>query len=227
MASVEGEPARGPLLHPMLGLDEVRDDIQARPVVESAVVHEGAMWDVRRDVVDLGSGVVTREFLEHTGAVAILALDDADRVLLIQQYRHPVGTRDWELPAGLLDVRGEDPLDAAARELAEEADLTARSWSVLSDVFTSPGGTSEALRIYLARDLDVVPERDRHERTDEEAGMPTGWLPLSELVEAVLTGHLHNSILCLGALAADAARQRGWRTLRPATVPFHAHPGYR
>ena len=101
-----------------------------------------------RDTVDLGEGgVVQREYVQHTGAVGILALDEDGRVLFVEQYRHPVGMTLWELPAGLLDVRGELPLRAAQRELAEEADLRAGRWDLLIDWFNSPGGMTEALRL--------------------------------------------------------------------------------
>ncbi len=210
------------------GAGALRDTLGRRPVRASEVAFSGRIWDVRRDVVDLGeAGEVTREYVEHPGAVAVVALDHADRVALIRQYRHPVGATEWELPAGLLDVDGEPPHEAAARELGEEADLVAARWDVLVDYFSSPGGMSEALRVYLARDLHEVPEADRHERTAEELGMPRRWVPLEDAVEAVLAGRLHNPTAGIGVLAALAARDRGWATLRPADAPWPEHPGRR
>ena len=142
----------------------LRDELLIRSVTSSEVVFEGAVWDVRRDIFELEGETLVREVVDHPGAVAVLALDDEDRALLIRQYRHPVGAHEWEIPAGLLDVEGEDPLVGAQRELLEEADLTADDWWVLTDYFTSPGGMNEAIRIYLARGLHPVPEAERHER---------------------------------------------------------------
>ena len=146
---------------------------------------------------------------------------------MIQQYRHPVGATEWELPAGLLDIHGEAPWLAAARELAEEADLRAEQWHVLADYYASPGGMSEALRVYLARELSDVPESERHPREAEELGMPSGWLDLDDAVTAALTGRLNNVGAIVGVLAAAAARQRGWATLRPADEPWPQHPAFR
>ena len=188
-----------------------------RPVLDSRVVHRGLIWEVVRETVELGdAGTVTREFVRHPGAVAVLALDDDDAVLLLRQYRHPAGAELWEPPAGLLDVPGEDPAEAARRELAEEADLVAARWWVLADYLSTPGGSDEALRVYLARDLSPVPEADRHRREAEEADMEATWLPLDDAVTAVLGGHLRNPSTVVGVLAAAAARARGWVDLRPA-----------
>ena len=205
-----------------------RDSFAPRTVLEHETVYKGLVWDVVRDTVDLGeAGVVQREYVQHTGAVGILALDDEGRVLFVEQYRHPVGMTLWELPAGLLDIKGEDPLDAAKRELAEEADLRADRWDVLADWFNSPGGMTEALRLYLARGLSPVPEAERHEREAEEKGMVTRWVPLDEAREAVLGGELHNPAAVVGVLAACEGLAQDWRTLRPADAPWPEHPLYR
>lgn len=188
-----------------------------RPVLTSDVVHRGLVWDLVRETVELGPySTVVREYVRHPGAVAVIAMDDDDRVLLLRQYRHPVGAQLWEPPAGLLDVAGEDPLEAARRELAEEADLTATQWWVLADYLSSPGGSDEALRVYLARGIAEVPEADRYERVDEEAEMEPAWIPLDDAVTAVLTGRLRNPSTVVGILAAYAARARGWTDLRRA-----------
>ena len=195
--------------------------VVSRPVSESRTVFEGMVWDVVQERVDLGAaGEVTRQFVRHPGAVAVVALDDDERVCLIQQYRHPVRTLEWEVPAGLLDVEAEPPWVAAARELHEEADLRAGRWDVLADYFSSPGGLDEALRVYLARDCAEVPEAQRHVRDGEEHGMPVRWVPLDEAESAVLTGRLHNPSAVVGVLAACAARRRGWSTLRPVDAPW-------
>jgi len=217
-AAEEQQPEQGPLA----------DQLGSRPVTASEVVHHGMIWDVVRETVDLGeAGEVTREFVRHPGAVSVVALDDRDRVAMVQQYRHPVRALEWEVPAGLLDVHGEDPWVAAARELHEEADLRADEWHVLVDYFSSPGGMDEALRVYLARGLSHVPEGDRHEREGEELGMPVRWVDLDEAQDAVLAGRVHNPSAVIGVLAAHAARQRGWGTLRPHDAPWPEHPTQR
>jgi 8-oxo-dGDP phosphatase len=208
--------------------EPVQDLFAPREVLRHEAVYEGLVWDVVRDEVDLGeAGVVRREYVDHPGAVGVLALDGEGRVLVIRQYRHPVGMELWELPAGLLDVAGEGPLEAAGRELAEEADLRAGRWDVLVDWFNSPGGMTEALRLYLARDVRPVPEAERHVREAEEHGMPVRWVPLDELRDAVLTGRVHNPALVIGVLTACAARDQDWRPLRPADAPWPEHPALR
>ena len=192
------------------------------PVVGSDVRFEGRIWDVRRDTVEYAGAHLVRDYIDHPGAVAVLALDDDDRAFLIQQYRHPVRSRDWEIPAGLLDHDGEDPLDGAKRELAEEADLEASEWAVLVDYFTTPGGSNEAIRIYLARGL--APTATPHPREDEEADMATRWVPLDDCVDAVLARDVQNPSLVVSVLAAYAARARDWATLAPASAPWPTHP---
>lgn len=198
----------------------VVDAVAPRPVIATELIHEGIIWDVVRDTVDLGdAGTVRREYVRHPGAVSVLALDDADRVLLLRQYRPAVRQELWEPPAGLLDVPGEPLQAAAARELAEEADLVAARWWTLVDYRSSPGGSDEALRVFLARDLSPVPEAERHTREAEEQGMARAWVPLPDAVEAVLGGRLHNPSTVIGVLAAAAAQARGWTGLRPADAP--------
>jgi 8-oxo-dGDP phosphatase len=199
----------------------IADEQAALQVRSSSTVHHGMIWDVRRDEVDLGDGqTVTREFLDHAGAVGAVVLDARDRVLLLRQYRHPVRSYLWEPPAGLLDVLGEDPQVAAARELAEEADLVADEWHVLVDFYNSPGGSTEAFRCYLARGVREVPVGERHQREHEERNMARAWVDLSEARDLVLAGKLHNPTTVCGVLAAAAARDAGWATLRPADVPW-------
>ena len=200
----------------------LRDEPADLPIVGSEVVFEGRIWDVRRDTVEYGGAHLVRDYVDHPGAVAVLVLDDEDRAFLIQQYRHPVRSRDWEIPAGLLDLDGEHPLDGAKRELAEEADLEASDWTVLVDYFTTPGGNNEAIRIYLARGLR--PTAAPHPRQDEEADMATRWVPLDECVDAVLARQVQNPSLVVSVLAAHAARARGWSTLAPADTPWPTHP---
>lgn len=205
--------------------EELADVFALRQISDEETVHKGMIWDVVRDTVELGAGAVRREYLRHPGAVTVLALDEHERVLFLRQYRHPVRMELWELPAGLLDVEGEPPLLAAKRELAEEADLEAARWDVLIDWFNSPGGSDEALRCYLAR--DVSPAATVFERHDEELGMPLLWVPLEEARDAVLTGRVHNPGAVIGVLAALASRDLGWSTLRPGDAEWPEHPAHR
>ena len=164
-----------------------------------------------------------RDVVIHPGAVGVVALDRDERVLLVSQYRHPVGHRLLEVPAGLLDVPGEPYHLAAARELYEEGHVRADEWQVLVDIFTSPGMTTESTRVFLARGLTAVADVDRHIGVHEEADMPVSWAPLADVVDAVLAGRLHNPILVSGVLAAWSARSRdGYDALRPVDAPWAA-----
>ncbi|WP_405611389.1 NUDIX domain-containing protein [Streptomyces sp. NBC_00076] len=185
----------------------------------------GNKTSVRTDEVVMPDGsVVHRDYQVHPGSVAVLALDDEDRVLLIKQYRHPVRQRLWEIPAGLLDVPGENPLHAAQRELYEEAHVKAEDWRVLTDVYTTPGGCDEAVRIFLARGLSEA-EGDRFEVEDEEADMEHARVPVDDLVRGALAGDLHNNCLVVGVLSLVAARGGdGLDALRPAEAPWPARP---
>jgi len=193
------------------------DDRVDLPIVSSDIVFQGKIWDVRRETFDYNGQQITREFVDHTGAVSVLAVDDEERVLLIKQYRHPIRAREWEIPAGLLDVADEDPLEAAKRELAEEVDLAAASWSVLSDYVTTPGGNNEAIRVYLARDLT---ETAAFAREDEEADIEKRWVPLDEALDAVVARRIQNPSLVVAVYAAAISRSRGWSTLGAADAPW-------
>jgi ADP-ribose pyrophosphatase len=199
----------------------IRDEPAQWPVVSSSEQFRGRLVTVRADKVRMpGSNVAEREVVVHPGAVAILALDDAGQVLLVRQYRHPVGRLLWEIPAGLRDVAGESLSNAARRELLEEAGYRARDWRVLTDYYSSPGFTTERLRIFLARDLEFVPPGERDfVPEDEEAELVPAWLALDEAVRKVLAGELHNGATALGILASYAARSEGFDRLRPADAP--------
>jgi len=168
-------------------------------------------------------GEAVREVVEHPGAVAILALDEADRVLMIRQYRHPVAALLWEIPAGLRDVAGEPALVTGERELLEETGYRAADWRVLADFFTSPGISTERLRIFLARQLTAVPAAEREYVPEhEEAHLAAAWVPLDTAVRAFLAGDLHNGVAAVGILSAYVARQGapgGFEALRPAHAP--------
>ncbi|MHA6783362.1 NUDIX domain-containing protein [Pseudonocardia saturnea] len=156
---------------------------------------------LRSDRVTMPGGrVATREILEHPGAVAVAALDADDRLMMIHQYRHAVRRRLWELPAGLLDVAGEDPLVAAKRELAEEAGITAEDWSVLLDVVPSPGFSDESIRVFLARGVTEVGRPDPGD--DEEADLTVKWVSMPVAVRMVLAGTIVNATTVSAVLAA-------------------------
>ncbi len=203
-----------------------RDEQSPRRLLGTTPVYEGRVWDVVSEEFTLTEDgeSITRDFIRHPGAVAVLVLDDQGQVLLLRQYRHPVRMALWEIPAGLLDEEGEDFVDAAARELAEEADLTASQWHVLVDLFLSPGSSSEALRVYLARGVGEVPVADRHTRTHEEAEIELRWVDLDAAVDAVLEGRIHSPSAVAAVLAARVARENGFVDLRPATTPWPEHP---
>jgi ADP-ribose pyrophosphatase len=192
--------------------DPFEDELEHLEVESSEVVFEGRIQSMVRETFGYNGEPLMREFVRHPGAVAVLAMDADEQVLTIKQYRHPIRSREWEIPAGLLDVVGEPLLAAAKRELAEEADLEAREWVVLADLATSPGGSNELVRVYLARGLTTLPEAFKREA--EEVDIELRWSPLDALVEAVVEGRVRNSLLVVGALAAFAARARGWRGLR-------------
>lgn len=196
------------------GDGELRDAAAEPSVLSSNVVFDGAVWDIRRETFEYNGEQLTREFMDHTGAVAVLALDADERVLLIRQYRHPVRKRDWEVPAGLLDIQGEAPLLAAQRELAEEADLVAAEWFPLAKIATSPGGSNEYVQIYLARDLRSTDEA--FARDAEEADIELRWAELAEAQAAVLAGGLCNAILQVAILTASAHQAAGWTGLERA-----------
>ncbi|PPI73702.1 ADP-ribose pyrophosphatase [Rathayibacter rathayi] len=205
--------------------EPLSDELVEPEVLTSERVFDGMVWGVRAETFRYGGGELRREFLDHTGAVAVLALDDEDRVALIKQYRHPVRTREWEIPAGLLDVQGEDPLVAAQRELGEETDLRAQRWDLLSEFATSPGGSDEVIRIYLARELSAT--GSAFDREAEEADMELRWVPLDEAVEAVLARRVQNPSLSIAVLAAHAFRSRDWSGLGDASSPWTRHPRVR
>jgi len=199
----------------------MKDEPAHWPVVSSAELFRGRLVTVRADKVRMpDNNLAEREVVTHPGAVAVLALDDASQVLLIRQYRHPVSRLLWEIPAGLRDVTGEPPWATARRELLEEAGYRARDWRVLADYYTSPGFSTERLRIFLARDLEFVPEAERDfVPEDEETQLVSAWLPLGEAVRQVFAGELHNGVAALAVMAGYAARSEGFDRLRPADAP--------
>jgi ADP-ribose pyrophosphatase len=187
-------------------VESLRDEPVDLEVVASDLVYQGAVWDLRSDTVRYGNDEMTRQYVEHPGAAAVVALDADGRVVLIQQYRQPIKERDWEIPGGLLDVAGEPPLETAKRELGEEVDLAAERWQHLVSIHTTPGGNDEIVHLFLARDLsDVTTD---YEREHEESDMRVERVPLAEVIDGVLAGRLRNGILATGVLAAAEVLRR-------------------
>ncbi len=189
--------------------------------VSSETVYEGSILALRVDQVGMpGGGTSRREVVEHYGAVAVAAIDERQHVAMIYQYRHPLRRRLWELPAGLLDTPGEDPLATAKRELQEEAGLAATEWQVLVDTVSSPGFSDESVRTYLATGLSPV---DRPDAEDEEADLSLHWFPLQIAAEMVLSGEIVNASAAAGVLAAYAVVTDG-KPSRPVHSPWRDRP---
>ncbi|MFD8025314.1 NUDIX domain-containing protein [Streptomyces lavendulae] len=205
----------------------IKDTSETWETLSTRRPFQGAKTAVDSDEVRMPDGsVARRDYQVHPGSVCVLALDEEGRVLVIRQYRHPVRHRLWELPAGLLDVPGENPLHAAQRELYEEAHVKAEDWRVLADFFASPGGSDEAIRIFVARGVAEAEGERYEESSSEEADMEVAWVPLADLVRGILAGELGNPGLVTGVLAASAAlaSEGGLDSLRPALSPWPARP---
>jgi ADP-ribose pyrophosphatase len=188
-------------------------------VVRSRLEYDGALVKVRVDTVEQPDGSwAERDVVEHVGSVAIVAIDDQQRVLLIRQYRHPAGHYLRELPAGLCDKPGEPPLGAAQRELAEEAQLRAAAWRTLADLRPSPGISTEICRVYQAEQLHA--EEQAAARPDEESELRSGWVPLPQAVSEVLTLRITNGLAVAGLLAAAAGTDAAPAWIRPADAPW-------
>mgnify|MGYP000299437966 CR=1 FL=1 len=167
-------------------------------VNSSELVFRGRVWDVVSETFDYNGESLTRDFVKHPGAVAVLALNEANQILMIRQYRHPVRKYLWELPAGLLDVPGESLLDAAKRELVEEAGYAAATWEELTTFHPSPGGNSESITIFLAKNCTSV--TSDFEATGEERDLLVEWVDFDVALAAVLASEVQNPSACLGIL---------------------------
>lgn len=203
---------------------ELVDQPAAWPVVAHQVLGRGAVSDFVNDTVTTPGGVrMERQYTLHPGAVGIIAWDEHDRIAVVRQYRHPVGFALLEPPAGLLDTDDESWVDAARRELAEEAQLAAAEWRILVDIFTTPGANQESLRIYLATGLSPTPPPDGFQANHEEAEMEPLWAKRADLVMAILAGKIQNPTMVAGVLALEVARlSGGLAALRPAESAWPA-----
>ncbi|MGA8987664.1 NUDIX domain-containing protein [Aeromicrobium sp.] len=185
------------------------DSAQSWPVSSSDTKYDSPYVALRVDtIVDPAGGEHDRAVVQPNGAIAVLAIDDEDRVLLVEQYRHPVGRRLLELPAGTLDVVGESTVDAAARELAEETDVVAENWESILHLYATPGYSTEGWEVFRATGLSALPDEDRTTREAEEADMMQWWLPFDQVVESILAGRIADSLTVAGVLAEQALRSR-------------------
>ncbi len=208
--------------------DEISDHAEHWTIVDHQVLATGNVSDFVRDTVETPSGeTMVREYTMHPGAVGVIALDERNRVAVVRQYRQPVAFRLIEPPAGLLDAAGESFLAAAQRELAEEAKLAASDWRLLVDIFTTPGGCQESIRMYLARGLSEAPRPDGFVLEGEEAHMDICWVALDDLVAAILGGRVQSPSLVSGTLALQAALGTcGLDGLRAADSPWPARDAW-
>jgi 8-oxo-dGDP phosphatase len=198
---------------------EWEDRAESWPVVSTDEQLRNWLITVRTDKVRMPDGdCAQRSVVTHPGAVVVLALDEAQRALMIRQYRHPVGRQLWELPAGLRDADGEEPIQTAQRELLEETGYRAQEWHTLVDYFSSPGFSTERIRIFLARGLELAADGGG-EREHEEKFIVVDWLPLDEAMGLALAGKLHNGPAIAGILAGYAASSKGFSGLRSAAAP--------
>jgi 8-oxo-dGTP pyrophosphatase MutT (NUDIX family) len=196
-------------------VDPAGQQPHAYEVLASEEVYTGRVISLRRDTVAMpGGGDSVREVVHHPGAVGVVALDDEGRVVLLRQYRHPIGEHLWELPAGLRDVDGEPPLETARRELAEEVQLAAERWSLLATPYSTPGFCDEMVLIYLAEGLTEAALPDGFTVEHEELDMTVERVPLADAVQQVFDGTIRNSLAVIGILAAAQARAVSPR-LRP------------
>jgi 8-oxo-dGDP phosphatase len=200
-------------------VNDIEDAAESWPVVSTDEQLRNWLISVRTDKVQMPDNhYAERTVVTHLGAVAVVALDDARRVLMIRQYRHPAGYQLWEIPAGLRDKDGESLLRTAQRELLEETGYRAREWHTLVDYFSSPGYSTERLRIFLARGVEPADDQ-AYQREGEEKFIVADWVPLDEALRLAMAGKLHSGPAIVGILAGYAASSEGFSGLRPASAP--------
>lgn len=199
----------------------ISDRLVSHPILNRKTMFSGMVWDVRHDAFELNGETVERDYIVHSGAVAIIALNESGELLLIEQYRHAQGKIMWEAPAGLMDLANEDPLETAKRELFEETGYVAQTWNVLLDLANTPGGSSEQIRIYFAQDLSLHPD-GRPTGAAEELDMPVHWIPIQDVLESIRRGAVTNPQLVAGTHAALIAMAEPDLALRSADAPWHA-----
>ena len=183
-----------------------KDQPESIPVDTQKVVYSGRIWDVVQDTFQFADQTLVRDFVAHPGAVAVVAVDDTNRILLVNQYRHPVKSTLWELPAGLRDLAGEPPIETAKRELLEETGYMADQLEPLISFFPSPGGLSEEIQVFVGTGLtravsDFI-------REGEERTMTSAFFPLDQVVDSILSGGIKNGPCALAVLAFYAKQAK-------------------
>ena len=192
--------------------DSTAPDLTER-VVASRVVHKGHYMEFRVDTIERADGSRgERDIVGHPGAVAMLALDPADRVLMVRQYRLAAATALLEIPAGTLDVdkktgMTEDPDEAARRELEEETGYRARSWRKLGSFWTAPGFATELMHLYLATDLEPA-DADRL-GPDEDERLELERVPFADALAAAERGEIADAKSLVGLFWLDRLRRSG------------------
>jgi len=190
-------------------MEQIPDNVDlpglpSEEVTSSEIVFLGKIWNVVKKTFNFHGNTLAREFIEHPGAVAVLALDEQDKVLVIRQFRMPVNEYLLEIPAGLLDVENESALAAAKREPAGENDHEGSSWELLQIFHSSPGSSSETIHIYLATGITAL--REKFPREDEEAHMELMKVPFKELLASVQESKVKSPTLVVAILAMAAKR---------------------
>lgn len=166
--------------------------------ISSKTVYTGKIVNVRNDIAELFNGSqVPREVVEHPGGVAIVPLTDKNEVLMVRQYRYPVGEELLEIPAGKLEYC-EDHCQCAVRELSEETGCTAGKIIYLGPIYPSPGFSKEILHIYLATDLQYG---EAH--PDENEFLSVEAIPMEQLVHMVMIGEIKDGKTIIGILKAQ------------------------
>lgn len=169
----------------------------------SSTVEWSALFSVRSDEVTMpDGGTSTRYVVEHPGAVAVVPIMDDGTVVLLRQYRHPIGGYAIEIPAGRLDVAGEDPAEAAQRELAEEIGHRAGRLDPLGTFHNSVGWTDEVTHLYVGRQLEGVDRPAGFEPKGEEQDMELVRLPMDACLEMIADGSITDAKTIIGLLRA-------------------------
>jgi ADP-ribose pyrophosphatase len=185
-----------------LAAEDTDDDLRER-LLDSRILHRGRYLTFRVDRVERADGsIATRDICGHPGAVAILALDGQERVLLVRQWRHAAEAALLEIPAGTLDVVDEphgvveDPAVAAPRELEEETGMRADSWRLLGSFWTAPGFATEQMWLYLATGLTPA-DADRR-GPDEDERLHLSAVPWREAVAMAERGEIRDAKSLVG-----------------------------
>jgi ADP-ribose pyrophosphatase len=186
------------------------DDPLREQLVSSEVLRKSRILEFRIDTIETADGRrSTRDIAAHPGAVAMIAIDDQDRVLMVRQWRHATGGPLLEIPAGTLDRHADGTLEdhavAAARELEEETGARAATWRHLGSFYTAPGFTSELMHLYLATGLTTAHADGLHPDEDEHLELTP--VPFADALEMAMRGEIHDAKSMVGLLMAARIRE--------------------